>query len=367
MEHNHELASLKMQVVSRDLIPLLNSVMVNNKGHNLGKLLDFRKHPSLSAFIPDQARVSMSWVSLNSGEVLETHKHPTASMIIVCEGEGRVVGDCEQPLKAGDIVIVPPNSFHGFIGEGKTGFWALSVQFEGMGLYEDASMPRVEFRKNDQPLYVNGVDQLFLQHKVWEAKFEKNPLMLLARSSKLNDPEIKTRLLEALNYWSDWFQKIITARMAMGGKAEFFDAAEQHLQEEIGHNKILYGIRQNKSVSYWDPLLDSAATWFHHQMISDTDEDKTVLIHLVLEGASTQFHTAAKEYFGEHNFFELHSTLDEDHFGMGLKLLEKVEHIDIPHLLIVLNQGWAVFNIIAAQMAHYALGKKPNVKNSVFH
>jgi quercetin dioxygenase-like cupin family protein len=352
--------AVKMQVVSRAIIPSLKEVIVEGREHNLGELLDFRKHPSLSAFIPDQARISISWVSLMPGEVLDTHRHPTSSMIIICEGEGKVVGDCQQDLKAGDVVIVPSNANHGFIGGGKKGFWALSIQFEGLGLYENPAIPRVEFMSDTSQH--DNVTQLLNQHKAWEKKFESNPLMILARSPKLKDPTVKKRLLEALNYWSDWFQKIITARMSMGGKSEYFDAAEQHLQEEIGHNKILYGIRKNCPVSFWNPLLDSAATWFHHQMISGTDEEKTVLIHLVLEGASTQFHTVAKGQFLEYDFFDLHSTLDEDHFGMGLKLLENSKHIDTAHLLTVLNRGWAVFSILAEQMALYALSKKPSVK-----
>lgn len=358
MEQKHQSQSIEMQVVPREAIPSLTSVIVEGKPHSLGRLLDFRKHPSLSAFIPDQARLSMSWVNLKPGEVLETHRHPTASMIIVCEGEGEVVGDCQQRLHAGDITIVPPNYYHGFIGGGNKGFWALSIQFEGLGLYEDTQSPRVKFGEKQQ----SNIDQILHDQRICEAKFEKNPLMVLAKSSKIKDPVIKERLLDALNYWSDWFQKIITARMAMGGKPEYFDAAEQHLQEEIGHNKMLYDIRKNKPVSFWDPLLDSGASWFHHQMISGTDEEKTILIHLVLEGASTQFHTAAKKGFLEYDFFDLHSALDEDHFGMGLKLLENTENIDVPHLLTVLHHGWSVFNVIAAQMAHHALGKGHSAK-----
>lgn len=358
MGQDQQSQSIKMQVVPREVIPQLTSVVVEGKTYNLGRLLDFRKHPSLAAFIPDQTRLSMSWVNLKPGEVLETHRHPTASMIIVCEGEGDVVGDCQQRLQAGDITIVPPNYYHGFIGGGDKGFWALSIQFEGLGLYEDRSAPRVEFGEKEK----SAIDQILHDQRIFETKFEKNPLMVLAKSSKIKDPVIKERLLDALNYWSDWFQKIITARMAMGGKAEYFDAAEQHLQEEIGHNKILYEIRKNKPVPFWDPLLDSGASWFHHQMISGTDEEKAVLIHLVLEGASTQFHTAAKKGFLEYDFFNLHSDLDEDHFGMGLKLLENTKNVDVPHMLTVLHHGWSVFNVIAAQMAHYALGKSSATK-----
>lgn len=352
-------AAVSMQVIKRSNIPSINTIMVEGKKYNLGELHDFHKHDVLSQFIPESGRTSISWVRLKQGEVLETHMHPTSSMIIICEGEGEVLGDCHQKIVRGDCVIVPPNNRHGFVGGGKEGFWALSLQFEGDGLYEDRENPRVTFVNNEerQQQHLKKVENIVAEQRRLEKKFEKNALMQLARSGNLKDPKIRKRLLEALNSWSDWFQKILAARMSVEESFEYFEAAGLHLQEEIGHNKILYTIRKNKPVIFWDPLLESAAAWFHHQMLSATDHERTVLMHLVMEGASTIFHTAAKDLFQEGDFFEMHSTLDEDHFIMGVKLLENSKEVDEEHLISVLRQGWSVFGIIATQMALYAEGK----------
>ncbi len=363
MEQTQRVHDLKMQVIHRDKIPAIQAVNVDGKTHNLGLLREFRKHPILSQFLPDEAvRLSVSWVHLQKDQILSIHQHPTSSMIIVCQGEGEVMGDCQEPLKEGDVVIVPPFHMHGFRGKGSHGFWGLSIQFEGLGLYEDRDAPRVRFVAKENSNKVSPMDQILQEQRLYEKKFNRNPLMILAKSPKLDQPEVKERLLEALNYWSDWFQKILSARVAAGGKPEYLDAAEQHLMEEVGHNKILYEMRQNRPVTFWDPLLDSAASWFHNQMLSATDEEKTVLMHLVLEGASTKFHGLANRLFPDASFFQIHSTVDEDHFEMGCRLLEKSPNLDAPHLCTVLNHGWAVFGVIAAQMAHYALGKSPNYK-----
>lgn len=348
---------IKMQVISRDSIPFIESIKVGDEIYNLGRLYDFHKDPVLSRFIPEQARLSLSWVRLKKDQTLECHQHPTESLIIICEGEGEVFGDCQQKIKAGDIVVVPISYKHGFVGRGMNGFWALSIQFEGTGLYENTEEPRVEFVDVKAQSGKTNIAKLMEEQEKLEKRFNKNPLMLLARSSKLENPEIKARMLEALNCWSDWFQKILAARVAMEHKAEYVEAAEQHFAEEVGHNKILLGMRHNEPVTYWDPLLESAASWFHHQVMCAPDEERTIYMHLVLEGASTQFHSAAKSLVPEEGYFDLHSELDEDHFGMGVRLLENAQNLDVPHLITVLQHGWAVFGVIATQMAHYALGK----------
>lgn len=353
---------VKMQVIQRDVLPILKSVTVEGKTYSLGQLQEFRKNPILSNFIPDVSRLSMSWVKLKKGETLEIHQHPTSSLIIVSEGEGEVMGDCQQIIRAGDVVIVPPNSQHGFVGGGTAGFWALSVQFEGLGLYEDREAPRVHFVEENASPY-KAIEPLLTLQTEFEKKFKKNPLMKLLHSPDSKKPEVKARLLEALNHWSDWFQKLLATRVSVGGKMDFFEAAQLHMQEEIGHNKILLNIRKDSPISFWDPLFDSTASWFYHQILTGTDEEKTVLMHLVLEGASTLFHTEAKELFPDYDFFELHSTLDEEHFDMGCRLLANSPTIDVPHLLTILEHGWSVFNILATQMAFYALGKKSSPKN----
>lgn len=136
----------KMQVISRTSIPVISSIEIDGVLHNLGKLFDFRKHPDLLSFIPENARPSFAWTSLEAHEELAAHEHPTSSMIIVCEGQGEVFGDCNQKIQAGDVIIIPPYHQHGFRGGGKEGgLWCLSIQFEGLGLYENTEAPRVAF------------------------------------------------------------------------------------------------------------------------------------------------------------------------------------------------------------------------------
>lgn len=348
--------SLNVQIIRRAELQKLSSILSEGKIHTLGALLEFRKNPYLAQFMPEEARLSLSWVHLDPEQVLDTHQHPTSSMIIVCEGEGETRGEVQSPISAGDIVAVPPNRLHGFIGKGKTGFWALSIQFEGLGLYENREKPRVKFAEEgkETPPRSKGFDLLLSEQKRLEKEFESHELLKLAQSKKL-DPKVKERLLEALNYWSDWFQKIISMRVATSDKDNYFVIAEQHLEEEVGHNTILYKMRLNKPVSFWDPVLDASASWFYAQMMSGTDEEKVILIHFVLEGASNVFHPYAQQHYNYGDHFDVHSVLDIEHFEMGLRLIEKERNIDYEALISLLHKGWKVFSLIATQIARYAV------------
>ena len=125
-----------MFIVKREQMPAIHSVEVSQKRYQLGILKDFRRHPQLSAVMPENGRFSISWVYLKEAEVLENHQHDTLSMIIITEGCGYVRGDLEATVDIGDVVVVPAGNIHGFIGCKPNGFWGLSLQFEGAGLYE---------------------------------------------------------------------------------------------------------------------------------------------------------------------------------------------------------------------------------------
>lgn len=134
-----------MFIIKRNDIPSITSIMVDNEKHELGILKDFKKHPLLSQYLPENTRLSLSWVRLKKGETLAIHQHPTTSMIIVTEGQVTTLGNDNKSAEAGDVILIPPNVLHGFIGAGQDGLWGLSLQFEGTGLYEDESNPRVTF------------------------------------------------------------------------------------------------------------------------------------------------------------------------------------------------------------------------------
>ena len=68
-------------------------------------------------------------------------------MIIVCRGSGVLLDGGETPLNEGDIVLVPESYLHGFRGLEPSGVEGLSLQFEGLGLYENVENARVSFDK----------------------------------------------------------------------------------------------------------------------------------------------------------------------------------------------------------------------------
>src|SRR6185312_5101589 len=93
---------------------------------------------------------SISWGYLEPGETLGVHVHPTESLIVVATGQGRILGDLEADITDGDVVLIPGGCRHGFVGAGAHGYWALSIQFEGSGLYEDPSRPRSRFLRPEE-------------------------------------------------------------------------------------------------------------------------------------------------------------------------------------------------------------------------
>ena len=142
---NENAISTGVKVISRESIPSLHSATIQGKTYYLGTLKDLRKHPDLEDFIPEDARLAMSWVHLGVDEVLKTHTHPIKSMILVCSGELNLVGDLRGVAKEGDAILIPPHHTHGLIGSGPNGFWGISVQFEQRGLYENPDEPLAEF------------------------------------------------------------------------------------------------------------------------------------------------------------------------------------------------------------------------------
>lgn len=134
-------------IIGRNEIPAISEVMEGGEMHQLGELRDFRRHPALAKFIPENARLAIAWVRLRPDEVLASHRHPTASLLLCTGGRGIVLERPDRIIEPGDAVLVPVGSTHGFQGLAPTGIEGLSIQFEERGLYEDTSKPRVEFER----------------------------------------------------------------------------------------------------------------------------------------------------------------------------------------------------------------------------
>jgi quercetin dioxygenase-like cupin family protein len=134
-------------VIRRDEIPAISEIMEDGELHHLGELRDFRRHPVLASFIPEQGRLAIAWVRLRAGEILAAHRHPTASLLLCVGGRGIVLDRPDDIILPGDAVCVPAGSTHGFMGLEPNGVEGLSIQFEERGLYEDTSRPQVHFER----------------------------------------------------------------------------------------------------------------------------------------------------------------------------------------------------------------------------
>jgi len=307
------------KVIPRGEIPYITQIEANGHVHNLGLLAEFRKHKVLDDFLPQNARLSLSWVHLNEGEVLQPHTHDTPSMIILCKGDGRVFGDLEKSLSEGDTVLIPPFQQHGFIG-GQGGFWGLSVQFEGKGLYEDVKKPRVAFSKSIQ----DTLSSIKHENIQYEAVFAKSKIMKMIEEGSNFDTK---KFLKVLYQWSTWFQKISLERFrnVSDDIPEVRKLVTSHFLEEQGHDHLLkQSIPELEDIN--DPILEACASWFFVQMGKNTEIERSIIMHLVLEKSGEIFHEQAMVHFSHLPYFNVHCDHDADHATMGYDILEKLLH-----------------------------------------
>ena len=337
---------MNIQVIERDTIEALSFVMIDGKQHSLGVHKDFRKNNFLRHFLPDNCRLSIAWVSLKEGEVLETHEHPIETMIIMCRGTGKMRGDRELDIKEGDIVTIPRGSKHGFMGTGPDGYWALTIQLEQRGLYENPDEALAHF--------TSGFQHFIDQNNTYMKAHVQNPLFELVLSDEIADKKIRHRLLDCIQVWSNVFQNVVMSRVAFTSDSRFKPLAVEHLLEEFGHNKALEDSRQGGLQKIWDPILQATSEWFAFKMQSYSDIERLVLVHLVLEGGAKVFHNMADpimQSYHETKHFEVHNLADDGHLEMGLDLLRNLPDATYARLEEVLHEGWGMLNALCARMA----------------
>jgi len=93
----------------------------------------------------------------------------------------------------------------------------------------------------------------------------------------------------------------------------------------------------------WDPILEATCSWFTWKMFNTTDEEKVVLVHLVLETSASIFFQTAFDIMKEHStieYFRIHSEADEKHEHMGKELLQNLSAKQYKKLIEIQFQGW---------------------------
>jgi quercetin dioxygenase-like cupin family protein len=338
--------------IRREEFPTLRSVVVDGIEHDLGVHKDFRRHPAFEGFIPENARLALAWVHLGPGEKLGIHDHPIETMIIMCSGRGSTLGDLRAEIHEGDVLLIERGAKHGFVGSSPNGYWALSIQFEARGLYENPGNALVAFKEDGQA--ESSLAELLRRNRQFMEEHKNNLLFDVIQSGKMADPARRGRLLDAIQVWSNHFQKVIMSRYVFSGEPRFFDLAVAHLKEEYGHNTNLENSRKGELRQVWDPVLEASASWFASKMLSLSDPEKTVLVHLVLEGGANVFHKVAHktmQSYKETDHFEVHSIEDDGHLDMGKELLKGLDQRTYGRLFEIQKQGWDMLNLLSRRIA----------------
>lgn len=343
-----------MRITSRKSIPEIYAAVVDREMHNLGIVKMFAAHPDLANFAERYGGSSLSWVHLEPGQELAPHRHPEPTMIVICDGEGVALGDAQRTLQAGDIVTVGAGRLHGFRGAGLNGFWGLSIQFEGKALYSEGQTPNVIFKQAPKSGSSVALNTLRRMNSEWSERFSNSPLVRLVRDGQALNASTRDRLLDCLQGWSHFFQRLLAARVASAPLTDYGAAAREHLEEEFNHDMQLLAQRGGKPAVIQDPAMEAIATWFLHRMLTGSEAEKVVLMHLVLEESSRVFHSSARDAFADMDHFRLHEEADEDHTEAGFQLLERNGPLDLSVLAPALDTGWRMMQLICDRMSELA-------------
>ncbi|OHX13848.1 hypothetical protein BI347_10230 [Chromobacterium sphagni] len=333
----------------------MRTVVVDGIEHWLGHVKDFTKNASLTQFLPKDNRISMAWVRLEAGERLDEHIHPVESMILMCEGGARTLGDVRETMNAGDILLVPPGKLHGFIGMPPNGFWGLSIQFDSRGLYEDITDPWATFTSELDQRHGNDnvVEKLLRKNEEYMERFDKHRLFAMVRNGLLDDEGIRRRFLDCFQVWSNYFQKMVLTRAITSKQKGFEELAWLHLYEELGHNQDLAKSRDDLQTIF-DPLLEATCSWFASKMEHIGEAEKVVLSHVVVEASATFFYKHVQPALAQSEVkghFDVHSVVDDGHVEMGYAFLRKLSIDDGSALFEVQHQGWAMLMAVMARIA----------------
>lgn len=182
---------------------------------------------------------------------------------------------------------------------------------------------------------------------------QQSKLMRLINDDAMQVAENRAHLLDCIQVFSDYFQKTVMLRSVFCGNAQFSPVVQDHLQEEFGHNTDLMRDRKFRN-PVWDPVLEATAAWFAWSMLNMDNDEKTVVVHLVMESSANIFFVAADkvmQQYGETTYFHIHADLDEGHEQMGIDLLRDLTQTRYARLIEVHNQAWDMMNTACDRMA----------------
>ncbi|WP_437836784.1 hypothetical protein [Sorangium sp. So ce1153] len=349
-----------MRVINTACIPAIESLKTDERTL-LGLFKDFREHPELSAFFPEACRLSLRWVRLSPDQPFSPRELPKRGMLVITDGSGEVLGGSPRRVQVGDVVLVPPGGLPGLVGGAPGGLSAISIHFEGEGARWDTpclcATPAPDGPGEDPSRgAAPPLERLVEENEVHAREFAGSPLMRLIRSERARGDDVKRRMLGALQIWSDAFQKVLCARVVFESHPAAIAIAERHLADEVGHNRRLARMHGPSRVPSWDRGIAAASSWFIERMGSASTEERTVLVHFVIERCADVLLTAAQALFPGSNYFSTHAQVDADHFKLGYELLKSFPGLDVASLRGALTEGWQMMNMICQRINDIAEG-----------
>lgn len=321
-------------VVARDDIRAITEIEIQGRTHSLGEHRDFRRHEALARFLPSAGRIALSWTRLTAGQELAVHAHPTKSMIVITRGRGHLLGDRPRDLCEGDVVAVPAGAPHGFRTDSE--LTALSIQFEGAGLYEDERAPRATFVDDFGERLLEYQEQRFVRHIT-------QPFFGLLTDGTLAHPERRARLLACLYQWSKAFQRMMFLRQGLTHGVPWEPLFLHHFHEELGHDELL--AHEWHTVQQADPAIEACASWFLYRTVAGDNLERLVLTHFVLERSAEVFHRLASK-MSSHAYFAAHAGVDESHHRLGRGELQGMTEPTFRRLLHVSGQAWDILELM---------------------
>lgn len=205
--------------------------------------------------------------------------------------------------------------------------------------------------KTDIPLY--SLSTLLKKNEEFKNNFRDNLLFRLMRSGYLSSPEKQNKFLDFFQIWSTYFQKLMLLKTALCDDPTFIPLFRQHLDEEYGHDKILFHERKTKNIKN-DAILEALCNWFFSKMLSFSPYEQLVLVNLCLEASSIIFHEYATPTIDpnkELNYLQLHKELDTEHEKMGIYLLEGLTETHYKRLLNIQEISWKMIEALMKRIA----------------
>lgn len=205
------------------------------------------------------------------------------------------------------------------------------------------------------------LNKLLARNKVFAATYTNSKLLSLITSKEMANKATREKLLDCIQVFSDQFQKVVMLRQIFCEDKSYFGVATQHLIEEFGHNFSLTKDR-NARPTVWDPILEASASWFTWKMMTLDNDEKTILVHFVLESSACVFFEAAHKVmtqYSETDYFEIHAEADEEHEKMAIDILQNIPPSKMERLCLIQAQGWSMLNTVCDQIAKI-VGEAPD-------